>query len=95
METNITLLIEQSVNTLDSLNRGLRLTTEEQSFFCEHFECQEIKRDGDSGAIVYSYVSSTGYRYTLGIHQGASTDGKTAHFCKADLINQKLGIFRY
>lgn len=50
---------------------------------------------GDSGAIVYSYVSSTGYRYTLGIHQGASTDGKTAHFCKADLINQKLGIFRY
>lgn len=45
MKTNIALLIEQSVNTLDSLNRGLRLTTEEQSFFCEHFKRDEIKKN--------------------------------------------------
>ena len=45
METNIALLIEQSVNALDSLNRGLRLTTEEQSFFCEHFKREEIKKN--------------------------------------------------
>ena len=45
METNIALLIEQSVNTLDSLNRGLRLTPEEQLFFCEHFKREEIKKN--------------------------------------------------
>lgn len=45
MKTNIALLIEQSVNTLDSLNRGIRLTPEEQSFFCEHFEREEIKKN--------------------------------------------------
>lgn len=45
MKTNIALLIEQSVNTLDSLNRGLRLTAEEQSFFCERFKREEIKKN--------------------------------------------------
>lgn len=33
MKTNIALLIEQSVNVIDSLNKGLRLTPEEQQLF--------------------------------------------------------------
>ena len=45
MKTNIALLIEQSVNVIDSLNKGLRLTPEEQQFFCEHFEREEIKKN--------------------------------------------------
>ena len=45
MKTNIALLIEQSVNVIDSLNKGLRLTPEEQLFFCEHFEREEIKKN--------------------------------------------------
>ena len=45
MKTNIALLIEQSVNIIDSLNKGLRLTHEEQQFFCEHFEREEIKKN--------------------------------------------------
>lgn len=42
---NIALLIEQSVNVIDSLNKGLRLTVEEQIFFCEHFKCHNIKKN--------------------------------------------------
>lgn len=45
MRTNIALLIEQSVNVIDSLNDGLRLTAEEQQFFCDHFEREELKRN--------------------------------------------------
>ena len=45
MKTNIALLIEQSVNVIDSLNKGLRLTHKEQQFFCEHFEREEIKKN--------------------------------------------------
>ena len=45
MKTNIALLIEQSVNVIDSLNKGLRLTPEEQLFFCKHFEREEIKKN--------------------------------------------------
>ena len=45
MKTNIALLIEQSVNVIDSLNKGLRLTPEEQQLFCEHFEREEIKKN--------------------------------------------------
>lgn len=33
MENNIALLIEQSINIIDSLNKGLQLTFEEQQFF--------------------------------------------------------------
>lgn len=42
---NIALLIEQSVNVIDSLNMGLRLTTDEQTFFCEHFERIELRKN--------------------------------------------------
>lgn len=45
MKTNIALLIEQSVNVIDSLNSGLRLTQEEQQFLCEHFICEKIEKN--------------------------------------------------
>ena len=54
MKTNIALLIEQSVNVIDSLNKGLRLTPEEQLFFCEHFEREEILfRSDDKVGLLY------------------------------------------
>lgn len=45
MKTNIALLIEQSVNVIDSLNSGLKLTQEEQQFLCEHFICEKIEKN--------------------------------------------------
>lgn len=45
METlNIALLIEQSINVIDSINKGIRLTQEEQQFFCDHFERQKMQK---------------------------------------------------
>lgn len=48
---------------------------------------------GDSGGIVYSYISSTNTRYTLGIILGGN--GTETYFSKADEINSALGISRY
>lgn len=48
---------------------------------------------GDSGGIVYSYVSSTNTRYTLGTH--SFSDGTTRTFIKADNTNSALGLTRY
>lgn len=48
---------------------------------------------GDSGGIVYSYVSSTNTRYTLGTH--SFSDGTTRSFIKADNTNSALGLTRY
>ncbi|WP_313755942.1 hypothetical protein [Tissierella sp.] len=48
---------------------------------------------GDSGGVVYSYISSTGARLTLGIHKGRH-DGY-AHFIKANEINSALSTTRY
>lgn len=45
MKRNIALLIEQSVNVIDLLNTGLRLTIEEQNFLCEHFEQINLKKN--------------------------------------------------
>lgn len=42
---NIAFLIEQSVNTIDSINKGIHLTPEEEEFFCNHFERQQIKKN--------------------------------------------------
>lgn len=56
---------------------------------------------GDSGCVVYSYVSSTGVRYTLGIHKGrnnAIVNGQEkilSFYIKANLINSALGTSRY
>jgi hypothetical protein len=51
--------------------------------------------NGDSGCIVYSYISSTNTRYTLGIHKGTGSDGTTRYFVKANNINSALGTTRY
>lgn len=48
---------------------------------------------GDSGGIIYSYISSTNTRYTLGIHCAAV--GSTRYYVKADEINSALGTSRY
>ncbi|HZK71903.1 MAG TPA: hypothetical protein VFD03_10390 [Clostridia bacterium] len=48
---------------------------------------------GDSGGIVYSYISSTNTRYTLGIH--VASNGTTRYYCKAMHVNDALGCTRY
>lgn len=48
---------------------------------------------GDSGCVVYSYVSSSNTRLTLGIHTGSN--GTTRYYTKANQINAALGTSRY
>ncbi|EHL06573.1 hypothetical protein HMPREF0322_02622 [Desulfitobacterium hafniense DP7] len=48
---------------------------------------------GDSGGIVYSYISATNTRLTLGIH--CAKVGSTSYYIKADEINSALGTSRY
>lgn len=48
---------------------------------------------GDSGGIVYSYISNTNARLTLGIHM--ASDGSTRYYVKANEINSALGTSRY
>lgn len=52
---------------------------------------------GDSGGIIYSYVSSKNQRYTVGIHKGAvTTNGTTyAYYSKADIVLSTLYLDRY
>lgn len=50
---------------------------------------------GDSGCVVYSYVSSSNTRLTLGIHTGVSNDGVTRYYTKANEVNAALGTSRY
>lgn len=45
MRKNIVIQIEESINTIDSLNHGIRLTTEEQQFFMEHYERIELNKN--------------------------------------------------
>ncbi len=57
--------------------------------------------EGDSGGIVYSYVSATNTRYTVGIHQGRATvreNGVLKEYsvvCKAYNINRIFKLTRY
>lgn len=37
MKVNIALLIEHAINSIDSLNQGIRFTPEEQTFLSEKF----------------------------------------------------------
>lgn len=66
--SNIALLIEQSVNALNDLNKGIRLTPEEQQFFCDHFIRHEIKKNefairiGDTEKHLY-FIESGILRY--------------------------------
>lgn len=48
---------------------------------------------GDSGGTIYSYISSTNTRLTLGIHCAAS--GSTRYYVKAKRINAALDTSRY
>ncbi|MBC8053793.1 MAG: hypothetical protein H7Y13_12080 [Sphingobacteriaceae bacterium] len=48
---------------------------------------------GDSGGIIYTYISSTNTRPTVGIHLGNNTI--RAYFTKADLALSALGVYRY
>lgn len=53
---------------------------------------------GDSGGIVYSYVSSTDTRYTVGIHKGSMLDAsgnKCSFYVKANDIKNALNVTRY
>lgn len=48
---------------------------------------------GDSGGIIYTYVSATNTRFTVGIHKGANAT--TKFFTKAGLALSTLGVARY
>lgn len=45
MKVNIALLIEHAINSIDSLNQGIRFTSEEQTFLCKNFECIKIRKN--------------------------------------------------
>lgn len=49
--------------------------------------------DGDSGGIIYTYISSKDIRYTLGIHLGRI--GNTRFYSQADNVLSTLGASRY
>lgn len=50
---------------------------------------------GDSGGIIYTYLSSRKVRYTVGIHQGSVPGKNTAVFTKASNALSILGLERY
>lgn len=50
---------------------------------------------GDSGAPVYSYVSSTGIRYTVGMHIGKNYDDGSGLYLKANQIARDMNVTRY
>lgn len=52
-----------------------------------------VSDGGDSGGIVYTYISSSGTRPTVGTHIGAI--GSTRYYTKASLILSALGLSRY
>ena len=51
--------------------------------------------NGDSGGIIYTYISSTETRYTVGIHKGETDITNLKVFTKADLALSALGVERY
>jgi len=48
---------------------------------------------GDSGGLVYTYISSTGTLYTVGVHLGSNSCN--AFFSKANNVLSSLGLYRY
>lgn len=50
--------------------------------------------DGDSGGIIYTYVSAKNKCYTVGVHKGSTKSGLSV-FSKADLVLTALKISRY
>ena len=55
--------------------------------------------EGDSGGVIYTYISSTGIRYTVGIHLGTASDPKTGKsysiYSKADNVLNMFNLERY
>lgn len=52
--------------------------------------------DGDSGGIVYTYISSTNTRYTVGVLRGRlGNDHNKTIYTKADIVLSKYGLERY
>ena len=95
MKTNIALLIEQSVNVIDSLNKGLRLTHKEQQFFCEHFEREEIKKNeftiriGDYEKYLYFIESGI----PIGLHKNMVIRTKKSPFGFLSRVNSPTRTF--
>ncbi|MGB3182197.1 MAG: hypothetical protein WBB45_12455 [Cyclobacteriaceae bacterium] len=52
-----------------------------------------VSDGGDSGGIIYTYISSSNTRYTVGVHQGVFNGEKI--FSKADLVMSALSVTRY
>lgn len=52
-----------------------------------------VSTDGDSGGILYTYVSSTDTRYTVGVHLERANGVK--YFSKADYVLSALNVSRY
>lgn len=50
---------------------------------------------GDSGGLVYTIVSSTKTRYTVGVHKGRGKDSDLAFYSKANNVLSALGLKRY
>lgn len=54
--------------------------------------------NGDSGGVVYSYVSSTDTRYTVGIHKASTVDAdgnQCSFYVRANDIKNALNVTRY
>ena len=47
---------------------------------------------GDSGGIIYSYVSASNTRYTVGVHVGLKNS--VTYYCKANNVLSALGLSR-
>lgn len=50
---------------------------------------------GDSGGLIYSYISSTGSRLTVGVHKGSLTSSGNAVFSKAPVVLSTLNLTRH
>lgn len=68
-------------------------TTDEGITYTNLTSADYSSAKGDSGGIIYTYISSTNTRPTVGIHLGNNTI--RAYFTKADLALSTLGIYRY
>ena len=63
-------------------------------FFTNLTNADYASSGGDSGGVIYTYVSSTNTRYTVGVHKGTGSDGYK-YFTKADLALSALNVSRY
>ncbi|MGX8794742.1 hypothetical protein ACR6HW_01430 [Fusibacter sp. JL298sf-3] len=54
---------------------------------------QYASAPGDSGGLIFTGDPQTGYMETAGIHVGSSN--LVSAFCKAEIVNQMLGLTRY